>query len=93
MHANRIAERPEQTAAPEGDESLVRRVRAGDPEAFETLFRTYYPKLASLAYAFVKSRQVAEEIVQDALLRVWEQRESIEIRGPVRSYLYAAVRH
>lgn len=79
--------------ARELDAALVVRVRTGDASAFEILFRAYYPKLASLAYGYVKSREIAEELVQDTLLRVWEDRASWDVRGSVSSYLYAAVRH
>lgn len=75
------------------DSALAVRLRAGDESAFEELFRAYFGRLATLAFAFVKSREVAEELVQDTLLRVWRERTTWEVRGSVRSYLYAAVRH
>ena len=79
--------------ASELDAALAARVRQGDEAAFEQLFRAYFARLATLAFAFVKSREVAEELVQDALLRVWRDRASWDVRGSVRAYLYAAVRH
>lgn len=75
------------------DHTLVERVRAGDEVAFETLFRTYFAPLASLAHTYVRSREIAEELVQDVLLRVWEGRATWEVHGTLRVYLYAAVRH
>lgn len=81
------------SAAPDHDSALAIRVRAGDEAAYETLFRRYFARLATLAFAYVRSRDIAEELVQDTLLRVWQERARWDVRGSVRAYLYAAVRH
>lgn len=91
-HANTLAPSSDENA-PDLDTALAKRVREGDGAAFEALFRAYFPRLASLAFAYVKSRETAEDLVQDTLLRVWQQRSTWEVRGSVRSYLYSAVRH
>ncbi len=75
------------------EQVLVAQVRAGDPAAFEGLFRAYYGPLASFAYSYTQSREMAEEIVQDVLLSVWEQRETWDVTQRVRAYLYAGVRN
>lgn len=75
------------------DEILVRRIRAGEAAAFETLFREYFVRLARFALTYVDTTEAAEDVVQDVLLRIWQGREDWEIHGTVQSYLYAAVRH
>ncbi len=92
-HARTLAPDTPDVDAPDLDSALAARVREGDGAAFEALFRAYFASLASLAFAYVKSRETAEELVQDILLRVWQERSTWEVRGSVRSYLYAAVRH
>ncbi len=89
---------PERLGADEGqgrahDSALLDRIRAGDETAFEPLFREHYHGLAVYAARIVSSDAVAEEIVQDVLLRVWEQRERLAIAGSVAGYLYGAVRN
>lgn len=84
---------PESVARDVALAALAARVRAGDEAAFEELFRACFARLATLAFAFVKSREVAEELVQDTLLRVWRERATWDVRGSVRAYLYAALRH
>jgi RNA polymerase sigma-70 factor (ECF subfamily) len=69
---------------------LVERIRAGDTEAFEELFRAYYAPLASFAHAHSESREVAEEIVQDLFLHIWSHRSVWEVSTHLRSYLYVA---
>src|SRR5688572_24467295 len=74
-------------------EGLVGRVRAGDHEAFRILYLNTFNDLWSFARRYVESAAVAEEIVQDVFLKLWERRERWEVRGSVRSYLLGAVRN
>lgn len=83
----------ERSSAPVPDLSereLVERIRAGDADAFEELFRSYYASLASFAFAHTDSREVAEEIVQDLFLNIWKRRSEWEVTTHLRSYLYVA---
>jgi RNA polymerase sigma-70 factor (ECF subfamily) len=71
---------------------LVDRVRAGDVHAFDTLVRDALDPLARFAYGFVRNTDVAEDIVQDVLARVWHLGN--EWQPPVPgAYLFAAVRN
>lgn len=69
------------------------RIRAGDTDAFEALFMAYYEPLVQFAFTHVGERASAEEVVQEVLLRVWEQRAQWEVRDSVRAYLYGATRN
>ncbi len=73
--------------------ALVERIRAGDKSAFEALFRAYYPRLVAVMRGFVHSDTVAEELVQDILLRLWEHRAGWVVRDGMARYLYGAVRN
>ncbi len=82
---------------PDGDDGhdreLVARVRAGDATAFEIVFRAYYESLCAFVAPQLRSRTLAEEVVQDILCRIWEQRHEWDVRGRLATYLYAAARH
>ena len=62
-------------------------------ERFADLFRAHYAELCHFVLQFVRSRPVAEELVQDLFLRIWERRQSWEEELPSRSYLYQAARN
>lgn len=62
-------------------------------EGFERAFREYYAALCSYVYGFLKENEAAEEVVQDLFFKLWQKRNSIEIQGSVKSYLYRAVRN
>jgi RNA polymerase sigma-70 factor (ECF subfamily) len=76
------------------DRELVRRVRAGDEEAFRNLFRRYGPVTNGLALRMVRQPFVAEEIVQEAFLALWRDPSAYrEERGTFRSWLMSTVHH
>ena len=51
------------------DLALVRRAKAGDCRAFDLLVVKYQSRLISLAYKFSKDLHLAEDIVQDSLIK------------------------
>jgi RNA polymerase sigma-70 factor (ECF subfamily) len=71
----------------------VERLRAGDEAAFEALFRALAPGLCALVTRYVRSRQVAEELVQDLFFDLWTRRAQLVIEQALTSYLSAAVRN
>jgi RNA polymerase sigma-70 factor (ECF subfamily) len=71
----------------------VERVRTGDADAFEALFHEYHAPLCAFAYRYLGARDLAEEVVQEVFLLVWERRATWEIRTSIRSYLFTAVRN
>jgi RNA polymerase sigma-70 factor (ECF subfamily) len=76
-----------------GEEQLIARVRAGDEQAFKALYLAHHEALWRFAYGYVQSREVAEELVQDVFLALWNARAGWEVRTRVRAWLYTAVRH
>ena len=76
------------------DRELLRRVGAGDEEAFRDLFRRYAPSALALARRVARQGFLAEEVVQEAFLAVWRSPEAYrEGRGAVRSWLMGMVHH
>jgi RNA polymerase sigma-70 factor (ECF subfamily) len=72
---------------------LVLRIRAGDESACESLYRAYRAPLWRFAYGYVRSREVAEELVQEIFLALWRNRAEAGTNGGLRAWLYAAVRN
>lgn len=78
---------------PENDQELFRRVISGDSSALEALFHQYVDQLCSFAFAHARSRDAAEEVVQDVFVWLWEHRATVEPPTSVAGYLHAAVRN
>lgn len=74
-----------------GEAEELRAARAGDEDAFLALVERHEPVLLRVAEGWLGSRALAEELVQDAWLRVMERLDSFEGRGSFRSWLLAIV--
>lgn len=75
------------------DSTLLGAVKNGAESAFDELYIRWFERLARFAYTFVLAPDIADEIVQDVFLSLWERRKDIEIRESVSVYLYTAVRN
>lgn len=64
-----------------------------DRHTFENIFREHHARCLAFAVHYTGSLHEAEEVVQQVFLRLWEKRDSVDITGVVRSYLFAAVRN
>lgn len=64
-----------------------------DQHAFKILFKHYYTTLFQFAVSIVKVREVAEEIVEDVFIKVWDKRRTLTEIANLRLYLYVAVKH
>lgn len=72
---------------------LFKRVQADDRLALNSLFTTYYQKLCSFAYTYLKNPCEAEEIVADVFVNLWQHRHQLEIHKSFKSYIYISVRN
>lgn len=59
---------------------------------FEELFLTYYSPLVEYAYQYVDEDD-AEELVQDLMMHIWEERERLLITTSLKSYLFVSVKN
>jgi RNA polymerase sigma-70 factor (ECF subfamily) len=75
------------------ERAWVERIRAGDPAAFEALYRAYWERLYVFAFRYLRSKEDAEEIVQEVFFRIWRGHVHWVPAGAVRNYLYLAVRN
>jgi len=75
------------------DRDLLDRLRGGNQDAFQAIFRAYYPRLVGLAGAMLRDGAAAEEIVQDVMLELWRRRATLVIETTLQAYLYRATRN
>jgi RNA polymerase sigma-70 factor (ECF subfamily) len=69
------------------------RVKEGDIDAFEALFREHYASLCRFAIRFVSDPARAEDLVQSVFTTLWVNRETWAVEHSARAYLFAAVRN
>ena len=74
------------------EDELLAAIQQGDWSAYRILFDRYYPVLCAYGNRFVTLEE-AEEISQDTLLWVWENRESLTIERSLSHYLLSMIYH
>ncbi len=74
------------------DEDLMQLVRRGDAEAFELVYQRHATVAFSLAYRMTQSRNIAEDVVQEAFLSLWRSGGRYDQgRGSVRTWVLGIV--
>ncbi|MGX5818934.1 RNA polymerase sigma-70 factor [Chitinophaga lutea] len=75
------------------DDLLYRIQFLGDQQAFKAFYQQHVFRLYQFAFAFLRQRQAAEEIVNDVFVKIWQQRARLDKIANLRVYLYVAVKH
>jgi len=70
------------------EKTILSELIEGSEYAFEQIYRLYSPRLFNRLLKLVKIEAQAEEILQDAFLKIWEQRKSIDPEKSFRSFLF-----
>ncbi len=60
------------------DQELAVLLQVGEEHAFAELYSRYSRKLYTFAHKIIKSPEVAEDVVHDVFVRLWEHPESID---------------
>jgi RNA polymerase sigma-70 factor (ECF subfamily) len=77
----------------DSDNSLMKRLRKKDEEAWVLLFKEYYQPLLSFASHYLWDKESAEDIVQDVIIKLYENAGKIDINTSLKSYLFRAVKN
>ena len=72
----------------EVDLSLVRRAKKGDYRAFDLLVLKYQSRLISIAFKYVKERQLAEDITQEAFIKAYKSIDSFREESSFYTWVY-----
>lgn len=75
------------------DTELFQRFKDGDNRSFTSYFEQYGKSLLFFAYNIVSNEDIAEEVVQDAYIKLWNTRTRIENNSHLKSFLYKTVRN
>ena len=70
------------------DLGLVKRVKAGDYQAFDLLVLKYQSRLISTAFKYVKDIQIAEDITQESLIKSFKSINSFREDSSFYTWVY-----
>ena len=74
------------------DTKLITGLKQGDNSSYETLFKQYYVRFVKFTEAIIGDRQAAEDLVQEAFMKVWLNRSKLVEGLSISNYLYVLVK-
>jgi len=75
------------------DEELLQRAGAGDPDAFEVLYRRHRDWVHRLAWRFTGHQQDALDILQETFLYLLKKLPDLRLTASLTTFLYPVVKH
>lgn len=75
------------------EKDLLLRVAEGDEIAFKNLYNHYRKKIYAMGLFLTKSESMAQELVQDVFLKIWEKRQQLQQVDYFNSWLRTIARN
>ncbi len=72
---------------------LVLELKGGNEKAFKALYQHFHMKLYHYILQYVKSVHVAEELVQEAFIKIWLKRSELNEQKDFPSFLFVMTRN
>jgi len=70
------------------DKELLMALREGDQAAFTGLYEQFNKQIYFYVLGYVNDSMIAEDIVHDIFVKVWEMRERLQIHTSFEAYLF-----
>jgi len=70
------------------DSKILKEFKKGDHSAFEKIFERYSKQLFQFSLSYLKSEEVAEDIVQEVFIKIWNSRSEIRTDTSFQAYLF-----
>lgn len=72
------------------DELLMAGIKRDDYNCYNQLFVRYYSRLCLYVYNLTQNYAASEDVVQELFIRLWINRQKLEINDSISGYLYRA---
>ena len=73
---------------PDNEFQVLSQIREGNEKAFEALFDIYKDKIYAFSYKILKSKDLADDMVMEVFVKIWEGRLSIQPGLAFQAYLF-----
>lgn len=75
------------------DETIWEGIKQSSLDSLKRLHTKFFYQMCLFAHKSVKEHEIAEELVSDCFIKIWENRKSIEIKSSLKGYLYLMLRN
>jgi RNA polymerase sigma-70 factor (ECF subfamily) len=73
------------------DSDLIKALKEGDSKAYTFLVNKYHHKLCVYVFSLTKDNDLAEDIVQNVFMAIWNKKHKLKEEFVIKSYLYKSV--
>jgi len=70
------------------DKAILAQLKEGSERAFHQIYSLYSERIYGRLIKLLKDEDVADSVLQDVFLRIWERRDKIDPEQPFKAYLY-----
>ncbi len=78
---------------PEFSQEIVTRFIDGDEPSFKVIFKFFYPRLYHFVHTYIQNDDLAENMVQDTFLTLWNKRKDLKADSNLNAWLYTVARN
>jgi RNA polymerase sigma-70 factor (ECF subfamily) len=78
---------------PHRAEEYILSFQQGEEKGFSFFFKEFYAALCYFSYTIIKDSAAAEDIAEDAFIKLWERHSKFENAATIKSFLYSVVRN
>lgn len=71
----------------------IQAFKEGDQQAFNFIFAAYYSSLCFFANRLIQLRPVAEDIIQEAFVKLWKLRKAFNCQQSIKAFLFIITRN
>lgn len=72
---------------------LIRRLKAGDKDAFTRLYKQYWERVYAFGRLYLDRNERAEDVVQEVFVKIWESREFLREEENFKGLLFIITRN
>lgn len=73
------------------NQHTIQLLLSGDEGTFEQVYKHYLRRLHGYAISILRDADIAEGMVQNVFMKLWERKERLSFSGSLQAYLYGAV--
>ena len=77
----------------DNNKSIVKALRTGDEKVFNAVYRYYFRRLCAFCLQYVNEQEEIEEIVQDTMMWLWENRTALMPELTLKTLLFTIVKN
>lgn len=70
------------------ESKILQELKKGNHSAFEEIFERFSKPLFQFSLSYLKSEEVAEDIVQEVFIKIWNNRKELKTDTSFQSYLF-----